>query len=165
MNKTTIVVSIVIVLGATGLFLVKRNSLLKPEPASQTESEVAVELPQGLPGPTEVVETFLESFIASAPPSVDNEVIKTAMSLLSEGAAMGLPTDPTSGDLARLIGVQDLPDQGYEVGDVSFKDNAAADIKDGLAEVEVALKYSGGDTTKTFLLSQSGAGWKIDGIR
>ena len=115
--------------------------------------------------PASVVGDFLDSFASAGPPVSSQEALEKAAYLLSEGARAGVGEAPTSGDLAMLLGVQDIPDEGYEIGEVVYKDNEASGIKDGLAEINVVLKYSGGDTERLFLLSKIDDFWQIDGIR
>lgn len=113
----------------------------------------------------DTVSSFMENFIASAPSEGDMETLDAAVSLLSEGAKLGMGEDPTSGDLASMLGVQDFPDEGYQIGEVTYLENEATGEENALAEVEVSLNYSGGDTERIFLLSKSDSGWQIDGVR
>ncbi len=110
--------------------------------------------------PEDVVETFIENFIKTAPPESDQEALDTAVSLLSEEAKVEVGEEPTSGDLAMFVGVQDIPDQGYQISDISFTN----DIDEGYADVELTLKYSGGDAVRSFELSKINGNWLIDNI-
>ena len=110
------------------------------------------------------VRSFLDNFVRSAPPEPNPNSLSVAVSLLSEGAKKGMSAEPTSGDLAKLIGVQDVP-RGYEVDKINYKKNAASGVENGLAEVDVVLEYSGGDTERLFLLSKVEDSWQIDGIQ
>lgn len=109
------------------------------------------------------ITSFMDNFIASAPPAVDENSLRNALSLLSEGAKAEVREVPISGDLARIIGVQDIPD-GYVVGEIVYKDNLATGEESALAEAEVVLKFSGGDAGRLFLLSKIDNNWQIDGV-
>lgn len=167
MNKNLMItISVLIFAAIVGVFLFTRSgpqetTLVETggEISDETTSEV-----EKLPDPESTVNSFLTNFILSVPPTTNTEAVEKASSLLSEGAKMGMEDEPTSGDLAMLVGVQDIPDNGYEIGNVVYKDNVAADIEDGLAEVSVTLKYSGGDVEKVFLLSKVEDSWQIDGV-
>lgn len=115
--------------------------------------------------PIVVVGNFIDSFVSASPPKANQYALESAVDLLSEGAKAGMDESPTSGNLAMLLGVQDVPDEGYEIGEVIYKENKASNIKDGLVEISVVLNYSGGDTERFFLLSKVDELWQIDGIR
>lgn len=170
MNKRTLTILMVIglaVLAGAFLFNNYNNSgpqlsgsegTQTPELTDNTDTSevrqrdrVVAEIPQ------EIVANFIESFIRSAPPTSNAQALADASSLLSDDVKMGMPTELTSGDLARFVGVQDIPDNGFEMGDVTYSDNTA--------EVQTTFKYSGGDTVKVFQLSIIDGLWKIDGVR
>jgi hypothetical protein len=168
MNKNLMItISVLIFAAIVGVFLFTRSGPQETtlvETGKETGGDTAIEDIHNFQNPEEVVEAFLNIFILTAPPSVDEWLFEKALSLLSGGAKTGMEDEPTSGDLAMLVGVQDIPDNGYEIGNVVYKDNVAADIEDGLAEVSVTLKYSGGDAEKVFLLSKVEDSWQIDGV-
>ena len=107
--------------------------------------------------PEEVVAAFLGHVFASAPPDGPERPAVVAASLLTDEAREAIDESAVlSGQLALLLGIQDVPDQGYQVGD------AAVDGDD--ATVEATLSYSGGPATRTFALVQTDDGWHIDAI-
>lgn len=114
--------------------------------------------------PEETVEAFLINFIASAPPESDAKALSKALSLLSDNVRKKLPPNPASGDLARFVGVQDVPDRKYVISKVIYKKNLVSDNEKTLAQVHVILKYSGADSEKLFQLSKTTDAWRIDGI-
>lgn len=128
---------------------------------SQTENDTA-SLDRS--DPATVVENFLNNFISASPPSFDKKALANAVILLSEGAKMGMADNPTAGNLAMLMGVQDVPDEEYEIGEVVYKDNKASGVENGLAEINVILNYSGGNTERLFLLSKIDNMWQIDRV-
>lgn len=138
-----------------------KKTVEKKEPEDKPLTETKIDRSKV----TGVVESFMDSFINSAPPEPNQSSLKLAVSLLSEGAKAEMNEPPTSGDLARLIGVQDFPDQGYEIGEIVYQGNAASGIKDGLAETKVTLKYSGGNILRIFQLSKVEDLWQIDGVK
>ena len=89
-----------------------------------------------------VMKSFLEDFINSTPPETGQE----------------------GWGLTGMVGVEDIPDSGYEIGEISYQDNVEDNIKDGYAEVKVTLKYSDGDIVKTFYLSKTDDFWYVDSV-
>jgi hypothetical protein len=165
MNKTVMKIVTIIILAGVGLFLLNKNTTqnVQNNETDNTQTTVTPVNQVVIQSPEETIDTFLANFISSAPPNSDQQAIKEAVSALSEGAKIDT-TEPTSGDLARFIGVQDVPDS-YEVGEATLGDNNASNVVDGLAEVKVTLKYSGGDTERVFLLSKVENNWQIDGVK
>lgn len=161
MNENTLMIILFLVIfAASGVIYFTRNNqsqILVPETERQ---EITIEKDVGTENPENVVELFLINFFKTAPPESDQQALDIAVSLLSEEAKMQVGDEPTSGDLARLVGVQDIPDQGYQISDISFTDN----IDEGYADVEVTLKYSGGDAIRNFELSKIDGSWLIDNI-
>lgn len=168
-KKTLGIVSILVVLAIGGLYFYTRND----QPRLQTEmpqidrvEEVdLVDLvdENEVRPPEEIVDTFLVNFIASAPPSTEG-ASEQAAALLSEGAKLEMSEEPTSGDLARFVGVQDVPDNGYEISEAVYMDNPATGAEEGLAEIEVVLDYSGIKAVKLFQLTKTEIGWLIDAV-
>lgn len=104
--------------------------------------------------PDAVVRAFIAHFIASAPPAPTPRPSTRAAELLTVSTRDALPTDlPLSSALAGLVGVQDVPDQGFEVG--------SPVIQADQATVAVVLHYSGGDTARTVSLVLQDEGWRI----
>ena len=166
-KKIVITVSVLVIFAVAGVILLTRNGAQETtlvETSNEINEEVVIEETENLLGPENTVDSFLSNFILSTPPSADEEAVENATMLLSERAKMGMEDKPTSGDLARFVGVQDIPDNGYEIGEIIYKDNTASGMENGLAEIEVTLKYSGGDVVKTFLLSEVEDFWQIDGV-
>ena len=65
--------------------------------------------------------------------------------------------DQHSGSLAKLLGIQDTPDQGYIYGTPAIKGSAA--------DITVGFKYSGSGTTNyKFSFQKTGTTWLISGI-
>lgn len=77
---------------------------------------------------------------------------------------MNMNEELTSSDLAGFVGVQDVPDGGYDIKDVTYAEGVSFGLSDRVAEVRVDLNYSGGMVQKVFLLSRNNNGWKIDGV-
>ena len=76
----------------------------------------------------------MEDFMNSVPPEADQE----------------------GWGLISMVGVEDIPDNGYKIGEIFYEDN------DAFAEVEVTLKYSEGDIVKIFYLSKTDDLWQVD---
>ncbi|MDD3531799.1 MAG: hypothetical protein PHR64_00035 [Candidatus Shapirobacteria bacterium] len=136
------------------------DSLLQEpaEPVEPVGEETAI-------GPENTVEQFLSNFIASAPPESDELAYGAAVSLLSQGARTSAMTDEEGKIvLPLLVGVQDLPDMGYEVLAVEYQEDLLNDEEEVLAQVTVELRYSGGDVERVFMLSKVNGDWLIDDI-
>jgi hypothetical protein len=115
-----------------------------------------------LEDPQATVASFMEYFLLSAPPDPDQEAVDQAINLFSEGGKSRLPNEDGQYSIARILGVQDIPDLGYEINDPVYQLNPATQDPKGMATINVTLNYSGGDTQRIFNLSQTPQGWKID---
>ncbi len=167
MKKNRLISAGVLLLILVGGLVVVFTSKEKTEKISDDQSkeeEVVEEISSEDRRVVMVVRSFLDNFVRSSPPEPNANSLSVAVSLLSEGAKKGMEANPTSGDLAQLLGVQDVL-QGYEIGEIKYKRNAASGIEDGLAEASVVLEYSGGDAKRLFLLSKIEDNWQIDGIK
>lgn len=107
--------------------------------------------------PEQVVHAFVAHFIASGPPAPTPHPAIRASELLTEAVREALPDDvPLASALAVLVGVQDVPDMGFDV--------ATATVVGGQATVVVTLHYSGGDATRTFTLALEDGAWRIEAV-
>ncbi len=160
-SKNTLIAILILVIFIAGgvIYFIGGNQpeVVLPQPGSQ---EITIEKNVGDENPENVVELFLFNFIETAPPESDQQALDIAVSLLSEEAKVQVGEEPTSGDLGMFVGVQDIPDQGYEISDISFTD----DIDNGFADVEVTFKYSGENVIRNFELSKVDGNWLIDNI-
>ena len=169
MEKKTLLIIVgifaVIIIAVFGLRLYDDSQIAITGPVDQEMAETAdvLESQVDRSTPEDVVTAFMDNFIASAPPATDEESLQIALSLLSEGAKAEIRGNPMSGDLARIVGVQDTPTE-YKIGEVVYKDNLATGEENALAEVEVVLEYSGGGSPRLFLLSKMDDYWQIDGV-
>jgi len=169
MEKKTLLIIVgifaVIIIAVFGLRLYDDSQIAITGPVDQEMAETAdvLESQVDRSTPEDVVTAFMDNFIASAPPATDEESLQIALSLLSEGAKAEIRGNPMSGDLARIVGVQDTPTE-YKIGEVVYKDNLATGEENALAEVEVVLEYSGGGSPRLFLLSKMDNYWQIDGV-
>lgn len=169
MEKKTLLIIVgifaVIIIAVFGLRLYDDSQIAITGPVDQEMAETAdvLESQVDRSTPEDVVTAFMDNFIASAPPATDEESLQIALSLLSEGAKAEIRGNPMSGDLARIVGVQDTPTE-YKIGEVVYKDNPATGEENALAEVEVVLEYSGGGSPRLFLLSKTDNYWQIDGV-
>lgn len=96
-------------------------------------------------------------------PQTDDPTVLAAAHM-SDGAKAQIENPDGSYDLARFIGVQDVPDQGYTIQEVTFSENPANGDPQGLAAVNVALQYTGNTSNKTFILTRDGDTWLIDAV-
>jgi hypothetical protein len=156
---------VVIIIAILGWQLYNNSKTVMSGPVSQVATEKGYDSESKIDRttPENTIASFMKNFIASAPPVVDENSLRSALALLSEGAKAEVSEVPISGDLARIIGVQDIPD-GYTVGEIVYKDNLATGVENALAEAQVVLEYSGGDSPRLFLLSKVDNYWQIDGV-
>lgn len=158
-NENTLLILLFLVIFTAGgaIYFTNQPEILIPETERQ---EIAIEEDVGVENPEEVVELFLSNFFETAPPESDQQALDSAVSLFSEEAKMEIGDEPTAGDLAMFVGIQDISDQGYEISGIEYTD----DVNQGTAEVEVTMNYSGGDTIKVFSLSKFDGNWLIDTV-
>lgn len=105
----------------------------------------------------QVVEKYLQLVPFSGPPEVDETAIETMFSLLSKGGQNRVLAGPSkSAGFAMMAGVQDLPDQGFDVQTIT--------VTGETAEVETKWNYSGGMVLKKFQLVKEDNSWKIEDI-
>jgi hypothetical protein len=160
MNKSVIgfsIFSLVVVAGAGFAYNFYSNRSVitsdQPQPAERQESKLPSAEEAELVG-----FTFIQDFIASAPPSADAQAQQRAYDVLSLGVKQLVSIETISRDLAEFIGVQDVPDQGASVEDLQMGENATATLI-------VGLNYSGGRVLKAIDMVVEDGVWKVDAIR
>lgn len=174
--KSTLVVVVVLALVAVGFvgilvfggqFYGETPVVEKAEPVEEALVESDLEASPAIDRstPEKTVTAFVEQFITGAPPEIDQTANQQAFELLAEAAKSDLSQPVQSGELARLIGLQDIPDQGFSVNQTVYTPNPATGEDEGLAEVSVTFKFSGGDSERVFLVSKIGDQWQIDGVQ
>ncbi|MDD3679294.1 MAG: hypothetical protein PHX72_00305 [Candidatus Shapirobacteria bacterium] len=167
MNKNTIIaIAALVLLVVAGFLVFNQSSVQAPETVDIGEAQLpedTVTLEEA-EVPQTVVEEFLTNLVKSAPPESDEIAYETAVSLLSQDAKT-LATDE-EGDivLPLLVGIQDLPDMGYQVISVEYQDDLVTNEEDSLALVTVEMRYSGGDIERVFALSLADGQWLIDRV-
>ena len=149
MQKKHIWLTIVIILVLVGvsIFFEERPQLDPQEEADRQTKELVKEIAQD----------FLNNFIAFASPSEDPDASKKLLKVLSEDALLEIDEENLSRDFALFVGVQDVPDMGFEMGDVSLEIGNRAIVK-------TKLKYSGGSTLRNIHLLLEDEMWKVDSI-
>jgi hypothetical protein len=105
-----------------------------------------------------VVKTFCDNFF-KGPPAINEQGVMIAFDFLSQKARQSMSvTGPSpSAALAGFAGVQDVPDQGYTIDEIS----------EGVekATIKTTWKYASGPVVKTFELGKENGIWKIDALR
>lgn len=106
----------------------------------------------------DVVDSFFASAVDSAPPDVDTGAARDALSLLTEEKRTQIESQglSPSAAVAALAGWQDVPDEGFEIGQVRENGDEATVI--------VSLHYSGGDTERLVRLARVDGQWRIADI-
>ncbi len=105
-----------------------------------------------------VVKTFCDNFF-KGPPAINEQGVMIAFGLLSQKArqSMTVVGPSPSAALASFAGVQDVPDLGYTIDEIS-EEAAKATIK-------TTWNYSSGPVSKTFALGKENGVWKIDSLQ
>lgn len=158
MNRKRIIIIasalvLALVLALAFVFLNQKNTD-KQNGSGNTSLKSKEEISQD---PRLVISAFMDSVIKSAPPNGDFSEVRVATSYLSPAARAFIPFDPdiaTSGDLVRMLKVDDVPDAGYDLGE--------PEIKDTQARVRITLKYSQTQFIRFFNLSYVDEKWMID---
>lgn len=101
--------------------------------------------------------TFINDFVALAPPSSDPGAAERAYAALSSAAQQQVAPQTISRDMAMFVGVQDVPDMGVSVENLIMEE-------DGSATLVVGLNFSGGPTWRRVSLVPEGGVWKVDSI-
>ena len=161
MKKTIITILVLVVLVALGYYAFTQYGTKTVETPESTQVFVIEESPvetgkvilEGKDGAVyqKLVNEFYISFAKS---SEDTTAASTAKGLLTEEGQTYVDTAPSiSAGLAMFVGVQDIPDVGMDVKQVS---------QDGdMVSVETVWKYSGGEVAKTFIVIQVDGEYKI----
>lgn len=180
MNKNkAITIGVLIVLVLVGVFAVaNRNPQTVSIPQSEMAQDTSVDqFPEYDPETREITDpmivsarstvmSFMDNFIQSAPGESEPEAQQTAQqaaaALMSSSARQSAETETGVYNLAMFVGVQDVPDLGYEI----LSDNTMADEELGeySSEMLVELRYTGSFTQREFILMQEEGQWVIDQI-
>ncbi len=104
-----------------------------------------------------IVKTFCDNFF-KGPPAINEQGVMKAFDLLSQKArqSMSVIGPSPSAALASFAGVQDVPDQGYTIDEISEGAEKAT--------IKTTWKYSSGPVIKTFDLEKENENWKINSI-
>jgi hypothetical protein len=108
-------------------------------------------------GAEEVGYAFMIDVVAVAPPSEDAEAAERLYDALSQGARTQVSEDSVARDIARFVGVQDVPDQGVSVEDLQI-------VSEEEAVLIVRLNYSSGSVLRNIHLIVENGVWKVDRI-
>lgn len=100
---------------------------------------------------------FMQDVIAVAPPNVDVEAEDRLYDALSSAAREEVSYEMLLPDIARFVGIQDVPDQGVSVEDLQIEGLTAATLTLG-------LNYSGGRALREVHLVIGDGMWKVDRI-
>lgn len=110
-----------------------------------------------------LINEFFTNLAGSAPPTSDIDSSAAAANLFTAEAKSKIPNINGMYALAPVVGIQDLPDRGYEIKDVAFEESKAEEGSN-TADVTVILKYSGGNVQRLFKLVKVEDTWKISDI-
>lgn len=129
------------------VFINSKDTTETPEDETVSESQKAEEV--GI--------QFINNFIVIAPPAVNIEAEQDLLNSLSERVLNNIDTEMLATEMASFVGVQDIPDEGVKIGEITLLDekNAVLDIK---------LNYSGGTIEKNINLIKENEEWKVDSV-
>ncbi len=97
---------------------------------------------------------FMQDFVKAGPPEPDQTALDDAYNALSSSAKNNVSRATLSRDLALMVGVQDVPDQGVSVEDLR--------VESDQAWLTVGMNYSGsGQTLRVVELVQEDGFWKV----
>ena len=167
MNKNTLItIAIVAILLLGGFLLLGRSDRQDETELLSEEEEVVLSAPvKQIGAPNEAVLEFMNNLYQAVAPKSDPAALALMNSLLSPLAKKTLPAEGNVFEPLSFIGLQAVPDLGYEITAVRYRDNLATAQTNGVAEVAVKLKYSdGAEIEKIFVLSEVEDYWLIDGL-
>lgn len=142
-----LVVALIIILGF-GIFLLMGTDQDKEIPQTEELTHEEAEL---------IGFNFMLDFIAIAPPDSDSDAMERVYAALSGSAREQVSPESLVRDMAMFVGVQDVPDEGISVEDLSV-------INQTQATLVVGLNYSGGRILKNINLVAEQGEWKVDSI-
>ncbi|OJI09159.1 hypothetical protein BK006_01895 [bacterium CG10_49_38] len=169
MNKNTIIWLVAVAILIVGGFLFfNRSRQIPVETVTLAEDETSllnnVE-PIQTDRPNDSVIEFMNQLYYAVPPKSDPIALGSMTSFLSAAAKQTALDQAGNFHPGLFLGIQDVPDLGFEIVGVRYRDNLATAQAGGVAEVTVKMKYSSGvDLEKTFVLSKVGDYWLIDGL-
>lgn len=133
----------------------QKNNFLTSLKAPTGELEKKVGVTDSLAA--SVVKIFCENFF-KGPPALNDVGVMRALDLLSQRAIKSISTigPSPSAALTYFAGVQDIPNQGFTIDEVSKEGDKAT--------VKTTWKYSSGSVKKVFSLVKENGSWKIDFI-
>jgi hypothetical protein len=105
----------------------------------------------------EVSLKFINNFILIAPPAVNIQAEKDLLNSLSENVLSKIDKEMLATEMASFVGVQDIPDQGVEIGELTLIDQENADLR-------IVLIYSGGEVEKIINLIKEEGEWKVNSV-
>ncbi|MGM0482895.1 MAG: hypothetical protein ACQEP6_03500 [Patescibacteria group bacterium] len=104
----------------------------------------------------EIGTIFLDNFLAIAPPAEGDEAKENLKSVLSNSALAEIDDENFSRDVALFVGVQDIPDNGYEVlDDVENESDAYMNVR---------FNYSGESVLRRIEMVEEEGKWKVDSV-
>jgi hypothetical protein len=110
------------------------------------------------------VHLFMDAFMASTPSESDNNTSHEAQIYISIETLQEVQTEDGQYRLPELVGVQDMPDLGYQMGEVTYESDPETGVEETVARVPVIFNYSDGPITKVFILSKAGEQWQITDV-
>lgn len=165
LNSKNIGITILLALFIIGvIFYFSARSFMVSDEVGDTKEEMQeIVESEKMEEPAVIVSLFMDSFIDSASSNGDEDAVSEAVALFSEGGMSEIPMVSGQYHLGQLMMVQDYPDEGYAIEEITYQNPATGEAR-GRAEVTVRMDYSGGDVTKVFVLTKSEGGWQIDDV-
>ena len=158
--KQTILILVILFIGAlTYYWLSTKNTSNEIKEDTRSETTISTEPINNLTQENAelVAYGFIQDFIAVAPPEPDQPAIERIMKVLSKNASAQIHKETISSDLARFIGVQDVPDQGASVEDLQS-------VSPTESYLVVGFNYSGGRVLRNVHVIAEEGQWKVDSV-
>ena len=99
---------------------------------------------------------FMQDVVLAAPPA-DEVALDRIYAVLSDRAKSEVARETLSNDIARFVGIQDVPDEGISVEDLEV-------ISDTQATLVLRLNYSGGQVLRDVALVVEDGVWKVNAV-
>lgn len=173
MKRNHLLIALAIIIGCIVLYLlvpdtstapsempIEQTPALPSDPTRDPESPAAPPAPAPDLTQAETVGfTFMENVVRIAPPFPDPSAADALFDALSGNAQTTVSRDTISNDMAQFIAVQDMPDQGISVEDLTV-------VSDTQVVLTVGMNYSGsGQVLREVLLVRENDTWKVDDVR
>jgi len=154
MNKKTI--AFLVAVGLLLLFVFFSRTVQAPEVTNDIKNSSEIQTPTH--DEAELVGlAFIQDVILVAPPNSDPYAAARIYEALSSSARHSVAESFISADIARFVGIQDVPDAGVSVEDLQI-------INDTQVTLVLGLNYTGTRALRAINMIVEGSEWKVDSV-